>query len=1226
MWICVRVFSLILIIVLLGFSAKSQLSGIKSIPGDYPDLAAAIADLNNHGPGSGGVTFNILASQTAPEGGYLITATGTSSNPVIFHGNNNTVLAAGTTTNTDGIFKLVGSDYITITNFILSGDSSVEWGVALLKKVTGIKRDGCQYNVFSRLTITLDKNNVKSVGIYGAHHSSTDTTVLSWDGYSSEANSWNQILSNNISNVYIGIKLTGIITPYPNAIEYAYDKGNVIGYPDGQGNRIFDFGGKIETAYGIKVEQSIGVWIRANKITLSERTLGQAYGIAASSGNGNVEYDTISLQSTLALSGIDVSNAGMYVIGNVVKGCSNLTGDFHGISSKGGYCYSNQVIENRSSGSNMYLISYSAGGEVGNSQLYHNVKRGAGSLFCVYLTSASASGNQIYTDSIITADPGASASIYGIYFSNAAGSVYEMCSGNTIYNLIFSGATTTQSSVISGIYSQTMGGNRVYSSNKIYGLNFNNSSTGGARVSGICEDNGLGIYISGNKIGSLRADGPTSTIYGLHIGFTGSSVMFNNLIGNLYAPEANVDNAVRGLDINGSGDIDVCFNTIVLHAASSGNNFGSSAISVSSDTRLTMWSNIFINNSNPGINGRSVSYRRSSDSLETYGPLSNNNLFYAGTPGVHHLIFYDSVNGDSSLELYKNRVGTRDSLSVQENTRFLDTVVMSAYFLHVDTTIATLAESGGASIVTTNGNSDGNIADYDGDRRYGHPYYTGSGFAPDIGADEFEGLSFLQNDVGVTTLSEPSACFSSGGVTTVVVRNYGPRAINFSRRPVTVRLHITGVVDIEKDTVLNAGILFPATTIAVNMFDSLDMFASGTYIFNASTSLANDLDTTNDAMIEAIRAGGHPATLPILVDFNGYDGTNLAETFPNWKEGSGVNSPSGTQSSWTSCSDLGAAGNSSAKIRLSGNTANEWIISPYVIPAPALELKLKAALTGHGSLTNSAVMGADDKVSVMVSADCGASWAAIKDFTAADALTPVLTEFTIYTPSYSTQKIVVALRATDGQVDDPNDYDFHIDDLRLQAVPFALPVELLSFSGQRTRNINLLKWSTASEQNVKGFQVERSGDALHYDPISFINSKANGGNSDTRLDYEYTDDNITGDKQYYRLNEYDIDGKSHFSNVILVRNNNPSHLVVAGLYPNPVTSALQAAIQSPYRDDIKFFVLNSLGQVVKEKSAVVERGINTIDLDTQNLLPGIYIVKVRSQANNEIATGKFVKQ
>ena len=54
------------------------LGGVLNIPGDYPDLASAIADLNAQGVGAGGVTLNVIAGnpQTAHAGGYVVGGAG----------------------------------------------------------------------------------------------------------------------------------------------------------------------------------------------------------------------------------------------------------------------------------------------------------------------------------------------------------------------------------------------------------------------------------------------------------------------------------------------------------------------------------------------------------------------------------------------------------------------------------------------------------------------------------------------------------------------------------------------------------------------------------------------------------------------------------------------------------------------------------------------------------------------------------------------------------------------------------------------------------------------------------------------------------------------------------------------------------------------------------------------------------------------------------------------
>ncbi|MFZ4520578.1 MAG: hypothetical protein ACOYNC_02665 [Bacteroidales bacterium] len=73
-----RNFLLMIIALSITGATFGQLTGAKSIPGDYATIALAIADLNAQGVGAGGVYFNVAAGHTETITAPLsITATGT---------------------------------------------------------------------------------------------------------------------------------------------------------------------------------------------------------------------------------------------------------------------------------------------------------------------------------------------------------------------------------------------------------------------------------------------------------------------------------------------------------------------------------------------------------------------------------------------------------------------------------------------------------------------------------------------------------------------------------------------------------------------------------------------------------------------------------------------------------------------------------------------------------------------------------------------------------------------------------------------------------------------------------------------------------------------------------------------------------------------------------------------------------------------------------------------
>jgi hypothetical protein len=236
-------------------SSFAQLTGIKTIPGDYATIAAAITALNSSGVGSGGVTFNVAAGFTETASNLIITATGTSANQIVFQksgsGANPLITAGvGVSTSLDGIIILNGADYVTFNGIDLldpatntTSTTRMEWGYALLKVDA---TNGSQNNTIKNCSITLQKLNTTSYGIYAANHTTASTTALTVTAFTG-TNSYNKYYSNSIQNCYSGIYVGG----YADAASpYAYyDHFNDLGGLGG--NIVRNFGGSSATTYGI---------------------------------------------------------------------------------------------------------------------------------------------------------------------------------------------------------------------------------------------------------------------------------------------------------------------------------------------------------------------------------------------------------------------------------------------------------------------------------------------------------------------------------------------------------------------------------------------------------------------------------------------------------------------------------------------------------------------------------------------------------------------------------------------------------------------------------------------------------------------------------------------------------------------------------------------------------------------------------------------------------------
>lgn len=97
------------------------------------------------------------------------------------------------------------------------------------------------------------------------------------------------------------------------------------------------------------------------------------------------------------------------------------------------------------------------------------------------------------------------------------------------------------------------------------------------------------------------------------------------------------------------------------------------------------------------------------------------------------------------------------------------------------------------------------------------------------------------------------------------------------------------------------------------------------------------------------------------------------------------------------------------------------------------------------------------------------------------------------------------------------------------AVP--LPVTYLSFTANRQNQKVLLQWQTSQEKNSASFIIERSADGRNYSDIGKVSAAGNTGLTQT---YTYTDEMPLNAKNYYRLNQVDVDGSFNYSVVRIV--------------------------------------------------------------------------------------------
>ncbi|MES2773176.1 MAG: T9SS type A sorting domain-containing protein [Bacteroidota bacterium] len=188
-----------------------------------------------------------------------------------------------------------------------------------------------------------------------------------------------------------------------------------------------------------------------------------------------------------------------------------------------------------------------------------------------------------------------------------------------------------------------------------------------------------------------------------------------------------------------------------------------------------------------------------------------------------------------------------------------------------------------------------------------------------------------------------------------------------------------------------------------------------------------------------------------------------------------------------------------------------------------------------------------------------------------------------------------------------------------------LPIGLLNFIGTKNGGVNNLSWTTSSENNNKGFELERSIDGNNFSLVSFVASKATNGNSTNPVSYAFSDAKPFTAGTYYRLKQIDVDGKKTFSKVILVKGNNPVKVQFEYVYPNPASKVINMVISTPSAEAINIIVSDMSGKIMMKQNITLASGSNNIPMDISTLAPGTYFLKTISKDGVDSETRKIIK-
>jgi hypothetical protein len=184
----------------------------------------------------------------------------------------------------------------------------------------------------------------------------------------------------------------------------------------------------------------------------------------------------------------------------------------------------------------------------------------------------------------------------------------------------------------------------------------------------------------------------------------------------------------------------------------------------------------------------------------------------------------------------------------------------------------------------------------------------------------------------------------------------------------------------------------------------------------------------------------------------------------------------------------------------------------------------------------------------------------------------------------------------------------------------GLPVELTSFTATTNGKEIILNWSTATELNNHGFEIQRSMNGKEFFTVGFVNGH---GTTTEQRNYSYADKNLYNGKYYYRLKQVDFNGTYEYSDVVEVEWRAFSSYLLEQNYPNPFNPTTIIGFGLQNKSNVKITILNAIGEeVARLLNEEREAGYHKVEFNASTLPSGVYFYRI--QAGSFIDTKKMI--
>ncbi|MBS1516889.1 MAG: T9SS type A sorting domain-containing protein [Bacteroidetes bacterium] len=189
----------------------------------------------------------------------------------------------------------------------------------------------------------------------------------------------------------------------------------------------------------------------------------------------------------------------------------------------------------------------------------------------------------------------------------------------------------------------------------------------------------------------------------------------------------------------------------------------------------------------------------------------------------------------------------------------------------------------------------------------------------------------------------------------------------------------------------------------------------------------------------------------------------------------------------------------------------------------------------------------------------------------------------------------------------------------------ALPVELSAFTSVINDRSVTLNWTTSSEINNSGFDIERKISGS--ESWSRVGNVSGNGTTSEAKNYSFTDRNLNAGQYNYRLKQIDYNGNYEYFNLgSEVNIASPGEYSLNQNYPNPFNPSTKISFSIPVSGEVSLKIFDISGKEVAELiNGELNAGFHTVSFNANGLTSGIYFYRLTSGNFTKVMKMSLIK-